>query len=189
MGKKLEYYSLKLIFLMLIIFILQLIFKPLTSILILNAKAFQEPWRFLTAALIHASLAHFLYNMLAMFAFALPLEGRIGSKHFLTFFILSAIIVNLIVVNYYPSSLGASGAIFAVIGFLAILSPFSLVIMPGFLPMPLILAAFVWAIFSFLGIFVPSQIGHLAHLIGLAFGIFYGLAFRTIHSFRFSKNL
>jgi membrane associated rhomboid family serine protease len=44
--------------------------------------------------------------------------------------------------------------------------------------MPMIFAAFVWAILEILGLFVPSNIGHGAHLAGLVVGAIYAFYLR-----------
>ena len=49
------------------------------------------------------------------------------------------------------------------------------------LPMPLFLAAILWAIGDILGIFYPSGIGNIAHLSGLALGLLLGIYFRFKH--------
>ena len=47
------------------------------------------------------------------------------------------------------------------------------------LPMPLFLAAILWAAGDLLGIFMPSNIANLAHLSGLFSGLVLGLVFKT----------
>jgi len=47
------------------------------------------------------------------------------------------------------------------------------------MPMPIIFAAFIWAIISFIGIFTAGGgIAHEAHLAGLLFGGLYGFYLR-----------
>jgi len=95
----------------------------------------------------------------------------------LQIFFAAGIIANLIAVNYYESSLGASGAIYGVIGALTMIRPF----IPVFafsLPMPLLLAAILWAsgdVLRSLGAFGPTNIGAIAHLTGILVGIIMGI--------------
>ena len=74
---------------------------------------------------------------------------------------------------------GASGAIYGVMGALAILYPFLIVYVAGLLPMPMILAAAFWALMELFGLFYPSAIAHGAHLGGLFIGILMGLYIRN----------
>jgi membrane associated rhomboid family serine protease len=48
----------------------------------------------------------------------------------------------------------------------------------------MILAAALWGISEFLGLFSPSYIAHGAHLFGLLFGIAYGLYIRKLLSIK-----
>ena len=46
------------------------------------------------------------------------------------------------------------------------------------LPMPMFLAAMLWAVGDIIGIFIPSGTANIAHLSGLAFGLFIGAFLR-----------
>ena len=144
------------------------------------AFAFKRPWSFLTSAFLHADFSHLFFNMFSLFLFGTYLESRIGKSKFFTIYLLSAFFGSLAYWLVSPTSttpaLGASAAIFGIIGCLAILHP-GLLVWIGF-PVPLILAAMIWGIISFVGIFVPSHIAHHAHLGGLAFGILAGILLR-----------
>jgi membrane associated rhomboid family serine protease len=116
--------------------------------------------------------------MFALLMFGFILEKKIGSTKFLSLYLSTGIIANLIAVNFYFSSLGASGAIYGIIGCLTILMPM-LTIWAFSLPMPLFLACIVWTIGDLIQTFVPSSnIGTIAHLSGLAVGILFGLFLR-----------
>lgn len=93
------------------------------------------------------------------------------------FFFISGIFANLVSVFFYNSSLGASGAIFGIIGCLVILRP-KMVVWAFSMPMPLFLAAILWVIGDFLGIFVPSNTANIAHLSGIALGFIFGIGYR-----------
>ncbi len=160
------------------LFILQNIIPGLTDALVLNNKALSEPWRFLSAIFIHGSLAHLVSNLFMLILFGLILESIIRSNKFLLIFLLSGIIANLLAFNFYPSSLGASGAIFGIIGCLVILRPL-MTVWAFSLPMPLFIAALLWAVGDLLGVFFPDNIGHLAHLSGLFIGLVFGIYFRA----------
>src|SRR3989344_8772218 len=82
--------------------------------LLVNSLKWSEPWRLLTAVFAHGSAAHLLSNIFALSLFGLILEGRIGAKRVLWLFLASGIFLNM--ASPYESSLGASGAIFAIMG-------------------------------------------------------------------------
>lgn len=161
-----------------LMFILQLIFPAVTNNLVLDKQSYYEPWRFVTSIFLHGSLEHLLFNLFALIMFGLILESLIGSRKFLIVFFVSGIFANLIAVNFYTSSLGASGAIYGIIGCLAILRPL-MTIWAFNLPMPMFIAAIIWIALSVIGIFNPTDnTGHIAHLSGIVFGVILGIIFR-----------
>ena len=146
-----------------------------TETFILNEKATQDLqiYRFVTAIFLHGDITHLLYNLFALLFFGIILEKKIGSNIFLITFLLSGIIANIIAVNFYTSSLGASGAIYGILGALTILAPFIMVWAFG-LMMPMFIASILWIIADILralGAFGPTNIGSYAHLSGIAIGI------------------
>ncbi len=176
-----KYSSLLLVAICVIMFILQLVVPGLTDSLVLNQQSFPEVWRFVTSIFLHGSLSHLVLNMFALILFGLILESLIGSKRLLLVFFLSGILANIVAVNFYNSSLGASGAIFGVLGCLTIIKPLMTVFVYS-VPMPMFLASIVWAVIDALGVFYPQGIGNIAHLSGLAVGLLMGLYLRFKHS-------
>ena len=166
-----------LIFSMVLIFVLEYPLDLLEYFSFVPTLAFSQPWRFLTSIFLHANFAHLFYNMLALFFFGLYLERLVTQKIYLTIFFISGIFGNILflLTTFDPSipAVGASGAVYGIIGALAALRPFAIVYV-YFAPMPLIVMAFIWALISFIGIFVPSQIAHAAHLSGLITGYLIG---------------
>jgi len=166
-------YSLWLCASIIIIYILQLIIPGFTNLFVLNQSSFPEIWRFVTSIFLHGSLAHLISNLFALALFGFMLEQLIGTKKFLLVFISTGIIANLVAVNFYSSSLGASGAIFGIIGTLIIVRP-TLVVWAFGMPMPIFIAGILWAIADTMGLFVPSEVANIAHLSGLAIGLIIG---------------
>jgi membrane associated rhomboid family serine protease len=178
-----RFYSLWLSALIVLVFILQLIFSGFTDFFMLTENALKMPWQFLTAVFLHGSLTHLLYNLFALVLFGLILESVIGSKRFFWLFMISGIGANLISFFWYPNALGASGAIMAIIGCLAVLRPM-MIVWAFNLPMPMFVLAIIWVVGSILGIFGLGDpgTGHLAHLSGLFLGLLYGFFLRIRHS-------
>ena len=174
---KLKFYTLWIALILVVFFSVQNIFPVFESALILNQSSFTEPWRFLTSMFLHGSLLHLMFNLLALVFFGLALEKTIGSEKFLGVYLISGILANLISVNFYPSSLGASGAIMGIIGCLTIIKPLMNVWAFGMI-MPMFIASIIWVIVDSIGIFMPSNIGHIAHLSGILFGGLFGIYYR-----------
>lgn len=151
------------------------------------ARIYKEPWTLLTSIFLHAGISHLVFNMFALFIFGIYLERIISVKDYLVIFLLSGIIGNIGYMLTAPNpeipAVGASGGIYGIIGALATIRPFAIVYVQ-FVPLPMVLAALLWGISEFLGLFTPSYIAHGAHLFGLFFGVFYGLYIRKLLSSR-----
>ncbi|MDP1695652.1 MAG: rhomboid family intramembrane serine protease [archaeon] len=184
MENKFKFYAIKLSIICLIIFILQNILSGFTDLFILNSQTYWEIWRFLTAIFLHGSLIHLVYNLFALLLFGSIVERFIGGKRFLIVFFASGILANIISAIFYPSSLGASGAIFGVIGTLVFIRPTMAVFAFG-LPMPMFLAGILWMAGDLLGAYgflVGNPIdntGNIAHLTGMLVGLIFGIFFRN----------
>ncbi len=172
-----KFYTLWLSLICVIMFVVQLIFPGFTDAFVLNQQSWFEPWRFITSIFLHGSFSHILFNLFALVLFGLMLEKLIGSNRFLVVFFVSGIAANLISVNFYSSSLGASGAIMGVIGALTFIKP-NLMVWAFGVPMPLFLAAIFWILGDVVGVFAPSGIGNIAHLAGVGVGLLLGAIFR-----------
>ena len=177
-----------------LVFVLEF-FLPLTDIFsFVPANAFSEPWTFVTSIFLHAHLTcdvlgncvpyfnHIFFNMIALFFFGLYLESRVSSRVFLFNYFLAGIIGNIAYLITDPvgiiPAVGASGAIYGVMGALTILAPSLIVFIGGFMPMPMAIAAIFWVILNVVGLFNPSGIAYQAHLGGIFVGILVGLYLR-----------
>lgn len=141
----------------------------------------KEWWRLASCGLIHADVPHLLFNMITLFFFGRAMEGfyvsRGGAIGYLIFY------VGALAVSSLPSylqhkndsryrSLGASGAVSAVLFAYILLAPWSKIIV-FVLPLPAILYAVAYVAYS---IYMDRQrtdnINHSAHLWGAAYGVF-----------------
>lgn len=162
-----------------VIFIVQLTVQGFTDMFVLvsSTVAF-EPWTLVTSMFLHGSLSHLFYNMFALFIFGLIMESTVGSERFIKIYFMAGILAGIASVFFYESVLGASGAIYGILGCLAILRPKMTVWVMG-VPMPMIVALFFWALLDIGGVFYPSGVANIAHLAGLAIGIASGFILRT----------
>jgi len=182
--EKFRFYFLWLSLICIGVFILQNLpgIPGFTEMFVLNSKAIYniEKWRFISAIFLHGSITHLAYNLFALLFFGGLLEKLIGSKKFLLVFFGSGIIANIISVWFYPSSLGASGAIMGIIGALALIRPMMMVWAFGLI-LPMFIAAGLWIagdVLGALGAFGEKGIGNIAHLSGIGIGLIIGLLLR-----------
>jgi len=78
-----------------------------------------EYWRIITSAFLHANLMHIGFNMFALWIFGRFIEAALGSPRMLFVYAVSLVASGLSVVYFSPpdvATLGASGAIFGLIG-------------------------------------------------------------------------
>lgn len=145
---------------------------PMNELILIQSKF--KIWQLFTYMFLHASFSHLFYNIFALVMFGSILEKLVGSKNFLVIYLFSGIASGVTALFFYNASLGASGAIFGVIGVLTYLRPKLIVFIFG-APMPLIIASFFWILIDFVGIFYPDSVAHLSHITGF----FIGLLFAT----------
>jgi len=183
--KKINHIALWLVGICIIIFFFQKILG-ITDLLLLDKTITPlRPWQFLTSIFAHANLGHLLSNMFALALFGSILEQRIGTKKFFWLFIGSGIVINLF--SPYPRSLGASGAIYGVLGALVILRPWMMVWVSG-MPVPMFLAGLIWLFIDVAGVYTPSSVANLAHVYGLLIGVCIAFFWRKKYGDRFRKK-
>jgi membrane associated rhomboid family serine protease len=144
-----------------------------------------QPWTIITSMFVHGGFAHILLNMISLYFLGSFLIRAAGEKSFLGVFFLGGLAGNILFILLAdPSStgIGASGAIFALGGALAVIVPRVPVIMlPIPVPVPLWVAILIFLLLSFL-----PGIAWQAHLGGLLLGLIAGFILRRrrqIYSF------
>ena len=77
-----------------------------------------EWYRLITAAFLHASMIHLLFNMLVLWFIGAPVEQAIGRGRFLAIYIVSGLAGSAGAIIFSPNvvTVGASGAIFGILG-------------------------------------------------------------------------
>lgn len=157
------------------------------------------PWQLLTYQFMHANFTHLLYNMFGLWMFGMEVEHVWGSRRFLGFYLLcgvaagisqlifaplldpsSVTVVSLDPVTHTLTSIGiptvgASGAIYAVLVAFAMMFPDRYIFLYFLLPIKakyFILGLIALGVFS---IGDQSMVANLAHLGGAAAGYLYVL--------------
>ena len=140
----------------------------------------------ITAMFMHGGSMHILMNMLVLILLGVPFEERIGSRSFTLIYFISGIMGSLITgtVSVFNEeglntlNIGASGAVFGVMGGFALLYPrdeIPMLLGPIFLQrVPVILATieFVAMETFYVGMNTQDGIGHGTHMASFIAGVF-----------------
>ena len=134
-----------------------------------------EVWRLITAMFLHGDILHLFSNMFGLLLFGATIENNkdISKIQFLFIYFLSGLIGNLFslfLLSPTSISLGASGAIFGLIGVV-----FTMIATDE---PTLLFFAFFYIVFFIVTSFLPG-INFWAHIFGLLAGIAFGYLFYT----------
>lgn len=177
MPQSAPYVTYSIIGITVLFYILQLISESVlgTDILVIYGARINEAilagelWRFLTPALLHGSLPHIAFNMYALLSFGTSLERFFGHGRFFLLYILSAFAGNVASFLFSPGySVGASTAIFGLLGAEAIFLIQNRKVFPGQFRSAIGNIIFIAAINLFIIGSLPGidNWGHIGGLIG-----------------------
>jgi len=139
-----------------------------------------------TSMFIHGDFTHILFNMLIFLLIGIPFEQRVGRKNFIIIYILAGICGTIIHSLFNFGSeitlIGASGAIFGIMGAFAYSYPNDRIYLPVFFILMKIKVLYGVIIFSLLETFyifisINDQTAHLAHIGGLIGGAVFAAIF------------
>jgi len=144
-------------------------------------------WVFLTSVFLHATPEHLVLNLIALYFFGKVIEQELGRKKFLIAFFATAIIADLFVLvssligfSITVPTVGASAAIFGLMGIAMVTKPLEFIFYPYLVPIPLVLVAIIYTLYnvaSFLMVLtgqVSSEISYVSHIGGLISGLLFG---------------
>lgn len=149
-----------------------------------------------TSGLIHKDYAHLFFNMFSYYFFAFTLERTIGSWQFAVLYIASLALSDLSTIlkhkdHFWYNSLGASGAISAVVFSYILFDPltsFYLMFIP--IPIPAVVFGVLYLMYS---AYASKQSGgtinHDAHLFGALAGIIITIIFNPSVPLHFINQL
>jgi membrane associated rhomboid family serine protease len=145
---------------------------------------YREYYRFITSGFIHNDHTHLVVNMISFYFFGLAVEsvfssifGAGGRWYFLALYLLGVLVSDLPTFvkhrnNPAYNSLGASGAVSAVVFAFIIFKPLENILLFFILPVPGFILGTLYIIFSWhQGRRSNDNINHDAHLYGALFGL------------------
>ncbi len=153
----------------------------------------QKQWfRLITHAFVHADYIHLFVNMIVLLSFGIAVEKMFdelktldiisnATIHFLTLYFGGIVISSLTTLkkhkdNYYYNSVGASGAVSAIVFTSIFFQPLSKLYIMGIIPMPAIIFGVAYLIYShYMSRKSSDNINHDAHFLGAVFGFVYPL--------------
>ena len=169
-------FTLALILINIFFFIIFNIILPIQYILLLvqiNSNILEgEIWRLFTSMFLHADAIHLFSNMVALLIFGTAVENNFRRIEFIIIYLLSGLIGNLFSLVLLPIntiSLGASGAIFGLIGAAFIFFAKE--------DQTFLILGLVYVLYFVFTSFAPG-INYWAHIFGLIGGILLGYLFK-----------
>lgn len=148
-------------------------------------------WNIITSIFLHGSPDHLVLNMIALYFFGKVVETELEKRKFLAIFFLSGafgdvLLALMSLLGVYPAAVptvGASGAIFGLMGTAMIVKPLEMVFYPYLVPVPLFTVAFLYTLYNIAAFFMymlgadKTQIAYAAHIGGLLVGLAFGLKY------------
>lgn len=151
-------------------------------------------WQPFTYMFLHGGWLHIIFNLVALWMFAGEVENLLGEKRFLRFYLLSGFGAGIFIamMNYYvftnygtaPVTIGASGAIYAILLAYGITWPNREVLLYFILPVKIKYLLIAFGLMEFFGTLSTAAgsgggISNIGHLGGLISGFF---LFRSMRS-------
>jgi len=162
-----------------------------------------EWFRLLTSGFVHGGWVHLLINMFVLYSFGELIEkifmqlwgATLGRILFLVMYLLAIIagdIPTLIRQKDNPAyaSIGASGAVSAVVFIFILLFPWDMLYLYGIVPIPALLGGIAYLIYSsWASRHSSDRIDHLAHFYGAVFGILFVIVLKPSLILHFIRSV
>ena len=149
----------------------------------LSLEMFPNVYTLFTSMFVHSDFLHILGNMFVFFFMGIAFDQRIGPKKFLLIYLITgvcgALTHSLLNIDSAIPLIGASGAIFGILGAFAYAYPKDEIVMPVpigimfIMRIKVIYATILFAVFETVIVMfsVEDSTAHFAHLGGLASGV------------------
>jgi len=145
-------------------------------------------WTFFTSMFMHGNFFHIFVNMFSLFFIGGLVERILGKRRYLYFYLISGLCAGFFFVllslifsaDFNTFAVGASGALFGLIGLLMLITP-NLSVYIMFIPIPIKMkyaAPGILIVLWIVSYWADLPIGNTAHLGGLLCGLIYGIYLR-----------
>lgn len=153
----------------------------LFNALALSGGTSLQAWRWFTSLFMHASASHLFFNMLGIYFFGKILEEEAKPQWFMAIYFVAGLLGNFAFIMTSPHMvIGASGAMFGLLGAAMLLNPLKKVHIYVF-PLPLGIVSVMFAVMeTFVVYFQPAEFANIAtvaHLGGLIAGAIFAFFF------------
>ncbi|CCV64726.1 hypothetical protein BN85411490 [Alteracholeplasma palmae J233] len=125
-----------------------------------------EYYRLLTSIFLHAGIPHLLVNVVALYFIGNELEKRVSMRVYLSIFIFGGLLASSVTMFFTNGSVGASGSIYVLIGFLIFICVKEKNTLKSF--------SILFYIILILYLIIPNlslTTALIAHSVGLVFGV------------------
>ena len=123
-------------------------------------------WRLLTAVFLHGDITHLGFNMLALYSLGKPVETLYGRKRYIIIFILAGLMGSAASFAFTAAnSLGASGAIFGLLGALIYFGTYNRELFKKIFGKQLYILLGINLVLGFVLVYVDN-FGHIGGLVG-----------------------
>jgi rhomboid protease GluP len=135
-------------------------------------------WRLLTSMFLHLGLIHLTFNMWALASFGPMVERLYGSVSYLVIYVVAGLAGALASISWRPdvNSVGASGAIFGILGALIAAQMRNAGTIPGSVLKPLRNSSIIYIGCALFAGLASRGVDNAAHIGGIAAGFLAGLA-------------
>lgn len=183
-----------LILINLFVFVIYLIFQshiPIEFVAINPSNILQGKyaWTFLTSMFMHAGFFHLFANMLSLVFIGNLIQRILGQKRYFLFYLISGLFAGAFFIlsalvfqaDINTFAVGASGALFGLVGLLILLTP-NLPVYVMFIPIPIKMkyaGPGILVLLWLISVAGNVPIGNTAHLGGLIAGLVYGFYLKS----------
>ncbi len=153
----------------------------------------KEYHRLITHAFVHANWEHLFVNMIVLFSFGTAIEEyfkfTFGNKEIQYYFLLyfgGILVSNAYALikyrnNYFYNSVGASGAVSAVLFCAIFFNPWNSIYFFGILPIPGIIFAGLYLLYSYqMSMKKKDNVAHDAHFLGALYGFLFPIMLNPV---------